>query len=279
MVAYVGYLKMALKRAYWKLCAMRTDARAADRHVVPWRYSIAKKNEDTWPFDDIIKMGQQGGFDQVYPYEHQITVIREALADSLRGKMRQTSFRHEVVEMDAAECFAGVSSANAGGRLLHALVCMCNPQLAVELGSAFGMSSMYVVDAIREVGYGEFVGIELEAWRAEIAQRNIESVTPECGKVVAGPIERVLPEAVPENGGEKIDFAFVDAVHKYENTMEYHQLLKKRIGEGAIVVYDDINWSEEMRRFWGDLMMDSSVTDALLVDQRYGCVRYHAAAR
>ena len=49
---------------------------------------------------------------------------------------------------------------------------------------------------------------------------------------------------------EKIDFAFIDANHRFEPTLSYVDLIMKKIHANSILVLDDIHYSSEMERAW-----------------------------
>ncbi|MGC6533070.1 MAG: class I SAM-dependent methyltransferase, partial [Flavobacteriales bacterium] len=49
------------------------------------------------------------------------------------------------------------------------------------------------------------------------------------------------------------DFVFVDGNHRKEATLEAVELLAPHLGEGAVVVIDDIYWSRGMTEAWDEL--------------------------
>jgi predicted O-methyltransferase YrrM len=177
--------------------------------------------------------------------------------------------------MDAGECAQGVSSPEVAVRLIYTLVRMFKPAQVVEIGSAFGIGTMYIAEALRANGRGAVVGVEYEDWRADIANRCLARHWREIGHVESGPAEIVLPRLAQE--GKVFDFAFVDAVHKFDNTVGYHELLSRGSAGPFIAVYDDMNWSDEMRRVWRFLCDQERITDALLVNERWAIVRYGRA--
>jgi len=190
--------------------------------------------------------------------------------EELSGLVRRTSYRHQVVEMDAGEVFQGVSSAELGQRLLYSLVTRFCPTHCVEFGSAFGTATVAIAGALPEGGRIE--GIELEEWRADIANRTLQALAPDKGKVFVGSIEEVFPRL---RGFGGFDFAFVDAEHRYDACMKYCDLLRPRVAHQGLIVFDDIDWSGDMRRFWRDLCRDEWVQSAALFNGRWGVIRCH----
>lgn len=174
--------------------------------------------------------------------------------------------------MDAAECIMGVSSPREGMHVLFEAMTCFKPTRVIEIGSAFGVGSMYLAEALQQNGCGRLYGIEYEQWRCDIANASLAGHWKGTATIYCGRAEDLVPTLAADHG--QFDFAFVDAVHKYEDTMGYHGLLRDSVGAGAIAIYDDINWSDGMGRFWADLQADPSITDSVLVNGRWGCVRY-----
>ncbi|MBK9636308.1 MAG: class I SAM-dependent methyltransferase [Bacteroidetes bacterium] len=59
---------------------------------------------------------------------------------------------------------------------------------------------------------------------------------------------------------EKIDFLFVDGHHQLKPTLQYIEMCFPKLSEDAIIVVDDINWSDEMRLTWQQLIADKRFT-------------------
>ncbi|MEM9373881.1 MAG: class I SAM-dependent methyltransferase [Planctomycetota bacterium] len=196
------------------------------------------------------------------------------LHDLLSGEMHETSFRHKVQQMDASEVLAAVSSPTVGLDIIYLASAAAPPGWRVELGSAFGIGTVAICAA--ELGTDNPIdGIEYEAWRAEIAQEGARELIPDRAAVHAGDIGEVLPRLATQRPA--IGFAFVDAMHTHKATMGYHNLLEQHAARGAMVLYDDLSWSNQMERAWRDIVAAASVTDAIRIGDRWGLVRYIGA--
>lgn len=200
--------------------------------------------------------------------------LRATLADTVRPTFFRTSLR----TMHANDAVDRLSSPASGCALLAHLVHRSAPAWTVEIGSAFGVASVAIAVAVAGDGRARFDGIELEEWKASIADAAVRAVLGERGRVHAGPAEQRLPELL-ERRAVPIDLAFVDALHTYDATWAEHRLLAAATAPGAIVVYDDVWWSDDMHRCWEAIAQGPDVTDALLVAGRWGVVRYIGAAR
>jgi predicted O-methyltransferase YrrM len=216
---------------------------------------------------------RRGGLNRQWDYALRIEGVAQALAAEWTGTVRTTFARHEVKEHDVGKLAAEVSSPRAGGILLHEVARLLRPRWTVELGSAFGIGSLYLAAALTENGAGRLDGIEFEPWRADLANQALQTHYPGVATIHAGPIEELLPRLAAERGGW--DLAFVDAWHTYGKCMDYHRLLLETMAlAGVWVVYDDITWSKEMEQFWAELVALPVVTDAAAVRNRWGVIRY-----
>lgn len=253
----------------------RLQPQRDDKSGDTYTHLVAKKSA-RWPFDALLRsLTQRGAPQSAEGLYSKIDLIRERLVNDLTGQRKRTSFRHEEVEMDAGECVSGVSSPETAARLIYSLVRLFKPSRIVEIGSAFGVSTMYIAEAVRMNGAGEVVGIEYEGWRADIANACLAQHWQGIARVETGPAEEVFPRLRDQYG--VFDFAFVDAVHKFDNTVGYHQMLCTTSTASTIAVYDDMNWSADMERVWDYLCRQDQISDALLVNGRWGLVRYGAS--
>lgn len=189
----------------------------------------------------------------------------------LSGQIRETSYRHQIQKMDAGEVLAGVSSPPTALNLIHLTARAAAPGWRVELGAAFGIGTLALCLAERDTN-NPVDGIEFEPWRAEIAQEGARAILADRVSVHPGRIEDVLPALAPHR--PKVAFAFVDAMHTFEATVGYHDLLAAHAAPGALVLYDDLPWSEGMERAWKHIVADPRVTDAIRIDRRWGLTRY-----
>jgi predicted O-methyltransferase YrrM len=266
-------MSIIVKRMYWRLREkLKRSLRRSGTPSSEYSLHVAKRSEATWPFEPVVALVSSGRLARTAKYQKKIERIRNRMIADLQGTVERTHLRHQEVVVDAGECADLVSSPVLGCKLVHELVKIFKPMSVVEIGSAFGVGSMYILEAMKQNRRGSFLGIEYEGWRADIANENLGAGWSTQGAVLSGRAEDILPRLLTD--GRKFDLAFIDAVHKYENTFGYHRLLEKGATNPAILVYDDINWSEDMRRFWQDLIVEEAISDALLINGRWGLVRY-----
>jgi len=86
---------------------------------------------------------------------------------------------------------------------------------------------------------------------ANIALTHFELFEKQNIQIIEGNIDSTLAEFL--QNPKKINFALLDANHRYEPTMRYFNLLVRRFNDKSILVVDDIHWSEEMEKAWKEL--------------------------
>lgn len=140
----------------------------------------------------------------------------------------------------------------------------------LELGTSLGIGTAYLASADSRNKVVTFEGSASVADKAQ-EQWNVLGLTNiSC---VKGRIEDTLYKYARE----RIDFAYVDANHTYEATMEYVRFLLPRMSEKGMVVIDDIHYTPDMQRAWEELKNNAYVTSSmdlyhigiLFVDKHY----------
>ena len=57
-----------------------------------------------------------------------------------------------------------------------------------------------------------------------------------------------------------IDFAFMDANHTYQASMEYFHTLLEKVHPNSLIILDDIHWSKEMEQAWMEIKNHKAVS-------------------
>ncbi|MER8767034.1 MULTISPECIES: class I SAM-dependent methyltransferase [unclassified Mesorhizobium] len=121
------------------------------------------------------------------------------------------------------------------------------PNLIVEFGTAFGVSGMYWLAGIEANGRGHLLTFEPnQAW-ADIAKSNLSRISDKFTLTI-GTFEDNL--AVVDQFPAKIDMAFIDAIHTSEFVFEQLDLVERRCAPGALIILDDITFSDDMCACW-----------------------------
>jgi predicted O-methyltransferase YrrM len=134
------------------------------------------------------------------------------------------------------------------GCLLMRLVRVLAPRSCIELGTGFGISAAYQAAALELNGAGRLVSLDVPALaglaRRELAKLGLASRV----EVVPGLIDDTLAAALER--AAPIDYALLDADHTEEATIAHFEAILPSLADRAVVAFDDINWTDGMRRAW-----------------------------
>ncbi len=141
-------------------------------------------------------------------------------------------------------------------RLLRELA----PQSCLELGTGLGISAAYQGAALRLNGTGRLITLDGSPQWAAIAEDGLESLGLEHVAVAVGPIADTLADVLRD--AAPLDYALVDAEHTEEATVGYFESIVAHMSPQAVMVFDDISWSRELRRAWRRIAHDERVSAA-----------------
>lgn len=137
--------------------------------------------------------------------------------------------RGETVELDG-----NVSEAETA--LLHGAVSEIRPRLSVEIGFAEGISTLAILDALRQNGVGRHHTID--PFQANYGY---------CGRAMVKRAgldewyefhEKFADEVIPGLGA--LQFAFIDSSHLFDLTMGEFALVDRRLDVGGVVGFHDM---------------------------------------
>ena len=126
----------------------------------------------------------------------------------------------------------------------------------MEIGTNLGVSGQYYLKALtlRKSAEGSINFTTLEGVEdlCTISENRFKNIAPQnCFKVINGLYEETLP--LIYNSKQKYDVVFIDGNHRFKPTIEYYKNLYGNLSDKSIVIFDDINWSEEMQGAWAYL--------------------------
>lgn len=139
-------------------------------------------------------------------------------------------------------------------QLLFNLVSYFSPKTIVELGSSLGITTAYLSLANPSAKVYTFEG---DSNLAMLAQKTWERFDLKIDLIV-GNIDHTIDEKLASL--DQVDFVWMDANHRFEPTMRYFNLLKKKATENTVIVLDDLYWSPGMTKAWKAIINDPDVT-------------------
>ncbi len=132
--------------------------------------------------------------------------------------------------------------------LLYSLIRMTDPETVIEIGTANGNSAIAIGQALEDNKFGKLYTID---------PNKDEFVTLAIKKAKLGNrIQYIIDysfNAIPSLQLKKIDFAFIDGNHNYENVVTDFNLVKNLIQPGGIVVFHDTIFHRGPRQFIQEL--------------------------
>ena len=157
------------------------------------------------------------------------------------------------------------------GELLLQLVHYFRPKRVLEFGSNLGFSTLYLLAGLQRCQFGfNLISMEGAPMLAALAKQNIlafqqkfpqnpenvEEMKAGAGKhehikILEGRFDELLNH--PEIQNFSPDLVLIDGNHQYTATLNYVTLLKNRAKGPTILIVDDINWSEGMRKAWNEV--------------------------
>ncbi|MGI8540254.1 MAG: class I SAM-dependent methyltransferase [Rubrobacteraceae bacterium] len=120
---------------------------------------------------------------------------------------------------------------------------LVKPEVAVESGVAYGVSSAFILAAMEENGWGRLHSVDLRPLRRNTRRFHAIAV-PEKSKerwsFHPGSSRRILPKLFSEIGGGEIDFFLHDSLHTLRNMRFEFDEIWPRLRSGGLIVADDV---------------------------------------
>lgn len=149
--------------------------------------------------------------------------------------------------------------------LLFQLVRSTGATSLLEMGACVGISAAYQGAALELNDAGRLISLEgVKALQARSARTLEELGLADRAEVRLGEFGATLPGAIDDLA--PIDYAFIDGNHQEKATVDYAEQLHPHLADEALLIFDDIDWSDGMARAWQTIVADQRY--ALTVDLR-----------
>lgn len=139
-------------------------------------------------------------------------------------------------------------------QLLYRIIKEKQPKTIVDLGTSLGVTTLYEAKANP---LGTVYSFEGCPNTAAVAKENFESLSVQNIEIIVGNIDNTLREVIDRL--PFVDFVFFDANHRYEPTMNYFLQCLEKANEDSIFIFDDIYWSDGMKKAWEEIKAHPSV--------------------
>ncbi len=131
------------------------------------------------------------------------------------------------------------------GNLIYRIVKHFQPKNILELGTSFGISTLYLSSANPNAKIKTFEGCNESA---KIAAKNFKLLNANNIEIIRGDFKDTFKKNI--SSIDKIDFVFVDGNHQQKATKQYYDIISNHSHNKTIIIFDDIHWSSGMQNAW-----------------------------
>lgn len=227
--------------------------------VVVDQLQVHRPNEDSHWFDWISRVAQYG-----IPYASRWLDVEQQLHHLMTDHPEQISAEHADNFMGGVDSFEYIHVNVRGGRFLSSLVDQFTDPRVVEIGTAFGVSGMYLLSMIGEGHLWTFD--PCDDWK-ETAEQNLASIDSRFERI-AEPFETGFPRHCHRI--TPLDVAFVDGLHTYKNVIQEVDLLEPHMNTHSLMILHDIELNDEMKRAWNQIRTSDRVLWSAFVERQFG---------
>jgi predicted O-methyltransferase YrrM len=146
------------------------------------------------------------------------------------------------------------------GEFLQAIIAEIKPASSVEIGLAYGVSSLFILDALRQIGRGHHIIMDYKQstlWKS-IGLKNLNDAGfADLYEFYEQPAHVGITQL--EMQGTKVDFAFIDGKHLYDYTLVDFFCVDRILKVGGIVAMDDM-WMPSIQKVCAYILTNRAYT-------------------
>jgi predicted O-methyltransferase YrrM len=129
------------------------------------------------------------------------------------------------------------------GALLQSVIKATRPTIGVEVGLAFGISTLYILEAFSENGGEKLIGMDPdqhEGFRGGGLSNVKRSGYEHLYEFHAETSQQLLPRLA--GLGQRVEFAFIDGWHTFDHVLVDFFFIDQILKIGGIVIFDDVGY-------------------------------------
>jgi predicted O-methyltransferase YrrM len=130
------------------------------------------------------------------------------------------------------------------GRFIQENISRFEPRIYLEVGLAFGISTLYAGDSLGRTGQSYSHHIvdpqQHTAWNGVGIYNLKQAGLWDNISFYEAPSEYVLPQLA--EGGTEVDMAFIDGWHTFDHTLLDFFYVNRMLKVGGVVIFDDADW-------------------------------------
>ncbi|MDP2188662.1 MAG: class I SAM-dependent methyltransferase [Sphingobacteriaceae bacterium] len=190
-------------------------------------------------------------------YSNEVIEVVDFGAGSYNSTRTQEEMKRGVLFNAKVSKIINASKSPFWAHLLFKLTRKLKPAMCVELGSSLGISTCYIGAALNLNGHGKLVSMEGAPEIARIAKESLQQLHINNASVVVGPFYETLEGVFASS--KPIDFFFNDGHHSHDAVIDNFNKALPFLSKEAVVVFDDISWSEGMKKAWSTIVSNEKV--------------------
>ena len=141
-----------------------------------------------------------------------------------------------------------VSLLYADGKALHQVITETKSLRTLEVGMAYGISTLFILQGLEDNGSGEHIAVDpyQKGWWEEIGKLNVARAGFSSSfRCCEAPSFMVLPQLLSE--GKEFDFIFIDGNHRFEFTLVDYFFADRLLRVGGRIMFHD-TWLPSIRK-------------------------------
>jgi len=132
----------------------------------------------------------------------------------------------------------------ASGRVIRHAIEVARPVVGCEVGLAYGLSTLHILDAMTDHGGGRLIGMDPAqhdgTWQGGGLHNIQRAGFADRYEFHEATSQRILPELVAR--GTRIQFGFIDGWHTFDHTLVDFFYLDTMMDVGGVMVLDDVGY-------------------------------------
>ena len=130
------------------------------------------------------------------------------------------------------------------GRYLQQIIADLNPATTLEIGMAYGVSSLYICDALKIRDNTRHIIIDPQDSKMPWFRIGLNNLKEAGYEDIIEHRDMKSHTALPQlaANGQRIDFAFIDGWHTFDYAFVDFFYIDKMLRTGGVVVFDDADW-------------------------------------
>jgi predicted O-methyltransferase YrrM len=150
---------------------------------------------------------------------------------------------NEVETVDGKKMVLDYHIPTGEGLYLQDLINSSKPVNSLEVGMAYGISTLFICESLMQVQAKNHIVIDpyqSTFWKG-IGTKNVkEAGYQNLVRFIEEPSELALPKLLQNN--TRLDFAFIDGLHTFDQALLDFYFINRMLDINGIVVFDDADW-------------------------------------